>query len=194
MILNRGIGSTLLTELAKPAFYPVTLVNLDWPSGEVWFHGGRGNISWGGETWAGVGDFASIVSPEEAVGLVPGQCVIRVIGDLSDLLSLVLATVKNRRAAIYFGATTTPAGNTLVGTPVEVFAGYMDGTMLPYAAGQGGVATYSLELALGSGPGARIGATLSHSYEDQIAAFAGDTAGRHTQFAIPGIRALTWPE
>jgi len=194
MMLDRGVGATLLAELAKPVFHPVTLVNLDWPSGEVWFHGGRGSISWSGETWAGVGDFAAISAPEEAVGLVPGECVISIIGALDDLLDVLDANVKNRRAAIYFGAVTARAGNTLVGTPIEAFSGYMDGTVLPYVEGNGETLTYSLNLTLSSGPGARMGAAITHSYEDQISAFAGDTAGRHTQFAIPGIRSMTWPE
>jgi hypothetical protein len=192
--LNRGIGSTLLTELAKPVFHPVTLVNLDWPSGEVWFHGGRGNITWSSETWAGVGDFAAIKAPEEAVGLVPGECVLTIIGTLSALLDVLDANVKNRRAAIYFGCVTTRAGNTLVGTPFEAFAGYMDGTIMPYGEGDGGNVTYALDLYLSSGPGARIGASITHSFEDQKAAYPTDTAGRHTQFAVPGIRSITWPE
>jgi len=194
MNLNRGIHSTLLAELVKPVFYPVTLVDLDWPSGRVRFHGGRGNIIWSSATWSGVGDFAAIRAPEEAIGLVPGECVITIVGTLADLLGVLDDNVKNRRAIIYFGAVTARAGNTLVGTPFEAFAGYMDGTLLQYGEGDNGKMIYSLDLMVGSGPGARLGASITHSYEDQNAAYSVDTAGRHTQFAVPGIRRLTWPE
>lgn len=193
MMLSRGLTSTTLTELAKPVFFPAALVYLNWPSGAVAFHSGQGNIVWNSRTWVGVGDFAAMSPPEEALGLVGGECVMRIIGALDDLLDVLDAAVKNRAAEIYTATVTQAAGNTLVGTPSPVFIGYMDGTVLTYGE-QSGRMVYGLDLSLASGPGARIGASITHSYEDQIAAFPGDTAGRHTQFAIPGIRSLTWPE
>lgn len=194
MILRRNIGATLLAEIAKPAFNPVVLVNLDWPSGEVWAHSNRGTITWDSHTWLGVGNFATFTVPEEAAGLVPGQAGITIIGTLGDVLASLDEQVKNRRAAIYVGAVTAAAGNTLVGTPFCAFAGYMDGTLFRLDVDEAGKQVYALELTLGSGPGARLGASITHSFEDQQAAHPTDTAGRHTQYAVPGLRSLTWPE
>lgn len=194
MILSRGIGGTLLTEIIKPGFHPVVLVNLDWPSGEVWAHSNYGTITWDGHSWLGVGDFASFAVPEEALGLVSGAASITMVGTLGDVLADLDQSVKNRRAAIYFGATTERGGNTLVGTPFKAFGGYMDGTLFRLDVDEAGKQVYALQLTLGSGPGARLGASITHSFEDQQAAFPMDTAGRHTQFAVPGLRSLTWPE
>jgi hypothetical protein len=194
MILSRGIDGTLLTEISKPVVHPVVLVNLDWPSGEVWAHSNRGTITWDGQDWLGVGDFASFAVPEEAAGLVPGQASITIVGTLGDVLASLDEQVKNRRAAIYSGAVTVAAGNTLVGTPFKAFGGYMDGTLFRLDVDEAGKQVYALQLTLGSGPGARLGASITHSFEDQQAAYPTDTAGRHTQFAVPGLRSLTWPE
>jgi hypothetical protein len=193
MILTRGAGSTLLAELAKPAFYPVTLVYLDWPSGEVWFHTNRGSITWDSNTWTGVGDFATISVPPETAGLVPSTATLRIVGTIDDILDASEEAVKNRAGAIYFGCVTSRAGATLVGDPVEVWSGYMDGTVVEVGE-DGGRQIYALELTLGSGPGARVGASITHSQEDQAARYPGDTAGRHTQFAVANARKLTWPE
>jgi hypothetical protein len=194
VILSRGIGSPLLTELAKPVFHPVVLVNLDWPSGEVWAHSNRGTITWDGHDWLGVGDFASFSVPEEAAGLVPGQGSITIIGTLADVLDANDEEVKNRRALIYSGAVTVAGGNTLIGTPFSVFSGYMDGTLFRLDVDGTGKQVYALQLTLGSGPGARLGASITHSFEDQQSDYPTDTAGRHTQLAVPGLRSLTWPE
>lgn len=194
VILSRGIGSTLLTEVAKPVFHPVVLVNLDWPSGEVWAHSNRGTITWDGQDWDGVGNFASFAVPEETLGLVAGQSIITMIGTLEDVLDANDEEVKNRRAAIYCGAVTVAGGNVLIGTPFKAFGGYMDGTLFRLDVDETGKQIYALQLKLGSGQGARLGASITHSFEDQQAAFPSDTAGRHTQFAVPGLRSLTWPE
>jgi hypothetical protein len=187
MILSRGAGATLMAELAKPAFYPVLLVNLDWPSGEVWFHTGRGNITWDGQTWTGVGLASSVSIPEESFGLATSQAAIRIVGTFEDVFDATEERVKNMRAAIYIGCVSERAGSTRVGAPVAAFIGVMDGTL--FASEDDGA--YYLELTLASGPGARVNAAITHSGEDQKYHFPDDTAGRHTQFAVAEAAKIT---
>jgi hypothetical protein len=189
MILSRGAGAPFMAEIAKPFFWPVVMVYLDWPSGEVWYHTGRGTITWNGNDWIGAGDFAEVSIPEEAPGMAATNALCRVIGTFDQIEDAANEEVKNRPGAIYFGVTTTRAGNVLVGDPVNVFYGSMDGTMTEVGE-DGGRQIYSLQLTIGSGPSARTGATITHSQEDQAYRFPGDTWGRHTQFAIPNARTL----
>lgn len=189
MALSRGIPAALLTEYQKSAFYPIAFIDLDWPSGRVRAHTNSGAITWGGNSWAGIANIATLSLPGDGTGLANAEGTITIVGTLSDLFDANEEKVKNRAAKIYAGATTTPGGTTLVSDPFLIFDGHMDGTMIPKAEGQ-----HSLILTLGSGPGARVKATVRHSEEDQSTKFPGDTAGRHTALAKPNAAKLKWPE
>ena len=54
--------------------------------------------------------------------------------------------------------------------------------------------TCEVHVRLGVGPSARAGGRFLHSYEDQIAQFPGDTAGRHLAQAREWGTAEMWPE
>jgi hypothetical protein len=197
MALSRGIPAALLTEYAKPeGFYPIAFIDLDWPSGRVRAHTNSGEITWGGNAYTGIANIATLSLPGDGAGLTNAEGTITIVGTLSDLFDANEEKVKNRAAKVYAGATTSPGGTTLVSDPFLIFDGHMDGTMIPKAEGQ-----HSLILTLGSGPGARVKATVRHSEEDQSTKFpasgpgiAADTAGRHTALAKPNAAKLKWPE
>lgn len=193
MALTRGVSAPLLAEVAKPHFFPAVLVYLDWPDGEVWMHTNRGDISFDGETWSGIGDFGQVSLPEEADGIVASSATISIIGPADIVLDHLYAPIRNRPGRVLWGAVTERAGNVLVGQPFEIFAGYMDACRMTVSDDQGGQ-VYVLQLTLGTGPGARSGASITHSSEDQRKAFSGDTAGRHTIHATSNARKRTWPE
>lgn len=189
MILTRGVDAVLKAALAQPTVCPVALVALEWPTGWLRFHTGYGPIIWGGFTWTGTGPFDDLSIGEEGEGLAAADASIRLLGDLGDCLANAEAVIKNRPAMIYSGLVTTPAGNVLIGEPFLQFSGTMDGLIYR----QDG-ASHGLSLTLTAGPGARVGAAINHSNEDQAAKFPGDTAGRHTQLAAANARVRTWPE
>jgi hypothetical protein len=189
MILSRGIHADVLTALAGPVFFAVVFVKLDWPGGILRFHSNRGVISWGGFDWTGTGPFDEISIGEEGEGLASSDASLRLLGGLDEALADSEAVVKNRAAVIYTGLVTGPAGNVLIGDPFVQFSGAMDGLIYRQTGSDHG-----LTLSLTAGPGARIGAAITHSHEDQLAKYPGDTAGRHVQLADPNARARTWPE
>jgi len=189
MILSRGIAPTVLTALAGPVVYPVIMVALDWPGGFIRFHSSVGVITWGGFDWTGTGPFDSISVGEEGEGLASSDASIRLLGPLAESLEDSEAVIKNRPAVIYAGLVTQPAGTVLIGDPFVQFSGAMDGLVYSQDDGQHG-----LQLTMTAGPGARVGASITHSYEDQLAKYPGDTAGRHTQLAAANARVRTWPE
>lgn len=189
MTLSRGIGATLLAALGNDVRHPVLLIDMDWPSGRARMNTNSGTITWNGQTWTGVSYAASVELPGGASGFARQEGVIRIVGTLEALFSAATEAVKNRSSIVYYGQTTTRNGSTLIGDPFVRWNGYMDGLEV---VGQGG--QYWLEVTLASGPGARSVASLEHTYEDQIAEYPGDTAGRHTAFAEANAAKLKWPQ
>tara|TARA_R110002073_G_scaffold147030_7_gene299698 strand:- start:1449 stop:1781 length:333 start_codon:yes stop_codon:yes gene_type:complete len=102
--------------------------------------------------------------------------------------------IRNRTLTVFFATTTTPGGNVLSQDPVELFTGYFDSRTGSLARSGDGLA-HDMVLGLGVGPSARAAASITHGYEDQIAKFPGDTAGRHVQTANrQRFNPRTWPE
>lgn len=175
-LLSRGVSAAFLAAL-NGIWHPVVLVYLDWPGSVVRYHSNAGTITWDGADWFGVGNFSRISHPGEGVGMMAERVVLTVVGGTEEQLDDSEQMVRNRDGAIYIGATTTRGGTTLVGSPHEVWTGYMDAMRFTMAASDGGV-EHAIQLDLGSGPSARAVASVFHSFEDQDAKHPGDTAGR----------------
>jgi hypothetical protein len=197
MDLKRGIDTDLMAAISSPVFYPIMLVYIDWPSAPVYVHSGVGNITYDSQTWVGVGNFGEVSIPDEAQGLTPTSANLTLYGVPSDIFGYLEDEIRNRTGRVLWGATTTRAGNVLIGAPVELFSGYIDADALPVRqVEQDGriVQVLDYRLTLGSGPGSRSVASIHHSYEDQIGKYPGDTAGRHVQLARSKAIKRTWPE
>lgn len=192
MALTRGIGSALLAEISKSAWYPVVLVYLDWPGGAVRVHSGVGNITWASATWQGVGGVGRIDMPGEGIAGTAGRASMTIFGPADVLLTQADAQIRNRPGVVYMGAVTAPAGNVLVGAPIEMFSGYMDALRFTVT-GEGDVIQHGLQLDLGTGPSMRQMAAILHSDEDQRLRFPGDTAGRHLINIEARVSTLRWP-
>ena len=193
MGLSRGVDPLLMAAITAEVFYPVLLVHLDWQGTAVHAHTGRGNIIWDSATWSGVGDFGSVEVPEEAAGMAAIGADVVLVGIPPDILADADAVIRNREGRILIGATTAPAGNVLIGDPVEVFAGYMDAARVEIQSADD-VMVLGLRISLGSGPSARAFASVVHSYSDQIKRHPGDTAGRLVALQEQKARVKKWPE
>jgi hypothetical protein len=189
MPLSRGIGATLLAALSHPVRYPLLLIYIDWPSGAVRFHTNRPAITWSGETWTGAGHLADIRLPDGGSGFERQTGEISLVGSLSDVFASAGEAAKNRAVKVYYGQTTTPGGGTLIGDPFLRWNGFVDAPDVVMTGGQ-----YRLRIQTASGPGAKSVGSISHNYEDQIAAHPGDIAGRHTALAAANAEKLKWPE
>lgn len=176
MGISRNLDPSLVTALAG-VFNPIVLVYVDWPTAPVYTHSGIGDVSFDGETWTGLGKYGGISVPSEDFSLVNSKASLSVAGRLVELLAELNADPRNRDVLIYFGATTEPAGNTLIGLPTLIFSGYVDS--VDFSLNRNGEdLTSSLTIGLSSGPSARASATIDHTPEDQIFRYPTDTAGR----------------
>ncbi|WP_118138776.1 hypothetical protein [Oceanicella sp. SM1341] len=197
MELIRGIGAAMLARLSGRLFHPVVLVELDWPGGMQRLHTGVGIIDWDDAAWDGVGQLGSVSVPEESPSLVPSSALLGLTGLPPEIYDRLDDPIRNRPGRILVGCLTGRSSNLLAGDPVEIFAGYMDALRLSVEveddAGETRI-VHALQLELGSGPGARSVASITHSAEDQAAAFPGDTAGRHCIYNRASMEVMTWPE
>lgn len=181
MDLVRDIDPLLLAEYQKPIFYPVAMVYLDAPDGELFLHSGAGDLSYDGETWLGLGGIGGIDIPAEESGAVPEEAVLTIAGLVDDLL--VLADdqdTRGRQVDIYSGCTTTAGGVTLVGAPLRVFTGSMGKSDFVLDASRRS-ATFSVMVK--SGQPARSGSQIAHSDEEHQSRHVGDTIFRRVSNA-----------
>jgi hypothetical protein len=191
--LVRTVDPALLSTLAQPVFFPIILVYIDWPGSPVYVHSNIGTVSFDGETWQGVGAFGDVDMPEEALGLASQAATLRLIGLPQELDDYLDDPVRNRDASIWFGTVTERSGNQLTGDPVEIFSGYVD-AMRDVFTSNDGEATRGVILSVAQGPSQRQRAEVYHTYEDQIAAFPGDTAGRFSINIEAEVKKIRWPE
>lgn len=194
MALTRGVPAGLITALSGH-FHPVVMAEADWPSEMIRVHTGRGTIAWDSRSWLGTGRLVQFAGPQEGSGISTSEATIRVAETVETMLADRGKLIRNRDVTVWFGATTTPAGATLVAAPVLLFTGYFDSrTFVVSMAGEEDL-THDMVLGLGIGPGARSKASITHGYEDQMAAYPGDTAGRQVQNAIKrALNPAVWPE
>lgn len=181
---RRGASPELIAELSKPFFYPTLLLAIEWPDGTRRVHSGKGTLSFGGQDHVGVGELGGLTVPQESGGTAR-RAVLDLIAppgtsdlDIEALFSEADADVRGNAVTIWIGAVTTAAGTVISGAPVQSFTGLIDAMKFPArTTGEGQVHLMRLEVS--TGPSATASTPPLHSYEDQIAAFPGDTAGRH---------------
>ncbi|MDO6523271.1 hypothetical protein Q4578_16865 [Shimia thalassica] len=179
----RDIHADTYAALQVDGFHPVMLVHIDWPDGAVRAHTGGGAISWGGETWSGVGDFGGADIPDEVSGTaVPAEMTLSLLGDLDRIFAEMDQPARNRDVDVYFGLVTERQGNVLIGEPVPLMIGYVDSNEMDYREVDEGVTVPAFTLGVNSGPSVRTALSASHSSEDQQATFATDTIFRHTVY------------
>lgn len=196
MDLIRGTPAALLAAIAGPYFHPVILAEIDWPGAPLYAHSGRGDITWGGRTWMGVGEFGSVDVPEEVMTAIPSVFSMAIVSGYDEIEPYTDTVIRGRAGRVLLGATSTPGGNDLIGV-VEVVAGTADGlAMQVQLEDEDGVTRtyYKITVTMTTGPSMRSAAAIAHSDEDQRRAFPGDTAGRHLILAEANAQKTLWPE
>lgn len=196
MDLTRGTPTALLTAISGAAFYPVVLVDIDWPGGRIRAHSNLGNIVWESQTYLGVGKFGAVNIPDEVMAGVPDEFTMALSVDNSELSSYADTAIRGRPGTVYLGAVTERGGNVLIGA-VDVASGTCDGMVLrSEVTGDDGqtAVIYTLTVTFSTGPSYRTLAAIAHSNEDQMRAYPVDTAGRHLMTARAQAEKTEWPE
>jgi len=193
LALIRDVPPELMAALESGTLKPVVLCFVDWPSGAVRAHSGSGPMTWDGHTWHGiaVGDQLAgmITLPNEAASLamVEGSATVGGSSDEIDGLLEDAEAARGRTVQVWFGGTTTPGGNLLIGEPLLVFTGTV-GSVSDQDTPQGDDDMVRLvKLQLVSGPSQRSRAATHHSWEDQRRLDPADTAGRWVSGAIGNL-------
>lgn len=177
----RGLHADFLAELAG-GFFPVILLDVDWPDDPAHVHTGFGNIVIGGVTHTGIGATSfDLQIPEEAEGLAEftGQLAVDYQIEWFEAEGvdhdeyILAADTTEREVRVLFGATTERAGNVLIGGATEFFRGTMDGFRdieVPE--------NRRLEITLRGGKDQRSSANVIVTAQSQADAYPGDTIGR----------------
>ncbi len=112
---------------AGPVFRPVFLVDLDWPSGQVYVWNGYGNISWGGHTYVGTGHLGTISNIGETKDGKANGVTLTLNGIPSDLVADALANdAQGRVAKIWLAG--MAADGTFGADPYPIYDGVIDVT------------------------------------------------------------------
>lgn len=123
--MARDLGTTNTEQVQAGEVRPVVFAQLDFYGGTVRAHTGIGDITWGGNTWSGVGDFAGVGEIEEGTDIAARGVSLSINGIPSAVLSEALgAKYRGRAAKIWLGFLN--ASGALLADPYQVFGGRMD--------------------------------------------------------------------
>lgn len=194
MGLTRGIHPDALAAIAAGGYHPVAFLWLDWPGEELRLHSGNGIISWDGHDWRGVGDAAAASVPAETMGMASAPVKLALSGMPPAIWDALEAPIRNRDGEMWMAVTRDRSGQgEIIGAPWDLYAGYMDASRYVQREGEAGP-LHVMELDLRSGPGARLAASVFHSYDNQLLEYPGDTGGRLFINALKHAETGTWPE
>lgn len=127
--MPRNLTSGELAQLSASQIAPVVFVECDFASGAVYLWTGRGNYSWNGHTWVGVGKLGQISVLNETSDVSAQSVTISLSGIPSDMLSDALNEVQcNQMVTIWLGffTATGTGGWSLVSSPAIAYQGFMD--------------------------------------------------------------------
>jgi hypothetical protein len=178
-MVKRTVNSAMLDALQGP-FYPVALVRVDWDGDTVRVHSGKGDLSWGGHTWTGVGYAAGQVTlPADAAGMAAMPGSMRLGGD-PDQIDTYLAQAKDARGGavdVWFGVVTKRAGTTLIGEPARAGTAYV-GAVSDTQEFSGDDLVRFIEVMLESADVQRARSATVHSLNEHQELHPGDTGFR----------------
>jgi hypothetical protein len=163
----------------ESAFYPVVMVDVDWPDDPVRVHSGVGTLIWDGHEWMGVGDLGGITLPGEGSNMAQQSATLTIGGGPALIDDYLRADAQGRAVRALYGVVTQRAGTVLIGEPFDVFSGEIDGISDDQTTD-----SRSISLQVTQGPSQRSSGSAVHSYADQDRAFSGDTGGRLASAAL----------
>ncbi|MCF6304407.1 MAG: hypothetical protein L3J33_03440 [Rhodobacteraceae bacterium] len=122
--MARGLQTDIKDAAAASVVNPFNLVHLAFDSGDVRLWTGRGQLSWGGETWTGAGALLKISAPNESTEVQAKGITLSLSGLPADILAIALGEdYQNRKCTVYFG---TMTGGIVDADPFITFRGSMD--------------------------------------------------------------------
>lgn len=166
--MSRGLSTINSAETGERVVRPVLLCELAL-NDPIRVHTGIGPLTWGGNTWLGVGAFGGVSPIEEGITVSAQELTVSLNGIPSDLLGDVLAVAyRNKRAKLWIGFV-DEAGD-FKDAPHQFFGGRIS-TMAIADAGGTCTITVSIESRLADLRRARVS---RYTHEEQQQRHPGD--------------------
>lgn len=122
---REDLTAGMVSEATAASLRPRLLAKLEFDSGDVRVWSGVGDLSFGGETYTGVGDLGGVSAVEEKTATNATGLVYTLSGVPSALVSIALREhYQDRPATLWFGA--LDASGALIADPYQAHAGRMD--------------------------------------------------------------------
>jgi hypothetical protein len=124
--MSRIVSATNATEADKLSIVAVVMADLDFVSGMVRVHDGSGSLSFGGNTYSGVGQFGGIDVIDENIDIVARGIKLTLSGVDSVFVTPTMTEVyQNRDVTLYLGFVNQATG-ALLETPETIWEGRMN--------------------------------------------------------------------
>ena len=123
--MTRGFSTAVNTALQAQNVNLVMFAKLEFPSGTLYVHNGLGTYTWDSQNWLGVGDLGSISKVEEGVDVSPYAITLTLSGlDATISGAALTEDYFMHPVTVYLGV--LDSDDTLIDTPIQVWAGFMD--------------------------------------------------------------------
>jgi hypothetical protein len=121
----RALSSAMLSTIASGRVRPFYLVSIEFRSATSYLWTGYGNLTWGGQTWLGVGKLGGVSAIQESNAVQSDNITLTLSGVPSSLISQVQSECQQNYAVrVYFGFL-DDAGVVVV-DPEKCFDGRLD--------------------------------------------------------------------
>jgi hypothetical protein len=141
---SRDITSTTITATQASTVHPVLFLKMEFDGGDVNLHSELGSITWGGDTYTGVGKLGGVSPAEEVSDLSSSPINLTLSGLPLDLVSTLFnEQYQGRLATLYVGYLNMTT-RVLVDTPAILYKGLID--TADFNQGK----TFSITLSVGS--------------------------------------------
>lgn len=167
--MSRNLSSGVQDAISAAQVSPIILFEGSFASGTVYVWSGYGDLSWGGNTYVGVGTLGAISSVAEASEVSAKGITVTLSGIPSDMISLVLSDVRQGAVGkVHMGFLNS--SGVVIDDPILMFEGKLDIPSIQEGADTSSI-TLSYESRLIDLQRAR---ESRYTNEDQQRAFAGD--------------------
>ena len=124
--MTRSLSATNQTQSEAATSAPVLFLKLALDSGNILMHSNVGSITWGGDTYTGVGDLGEVSTIDETADLGRSTVEFKLSAIPAAIISTVLGQYYQGRTATLFLGFLNTTTNVLVDTPLTLFKGRID--------------------------------------------------------------------
>lgn len=123
--MARSLTAGVLTEIAKSVVRPALLATFDFATGAVRVWTGTRSVTFGGNTFTGLGDLVNVSPIQEVKGTRPNGLTFTLNGVPSASVTIALAdSYRGRTCTLWLAF--IDSNEALVSDPVQIFSGRMD--------------------------------------------------------------------